>query len=97
MSENKFSKFAVNYLSKEKGQPYSYTALDEETNGVLVIHPHGGFGINTPVMIDCSVRASFTIDHSEEITEEQFWAAFKSHVLLLYKYYQDQVTALETV
>lgn len=98
MSENKFSKFAVNYITPEKDAVYSYTALDEENDCVLVIRPCGQFDLEIPATIQASVGTAFKFSDadSEEITAQQFWKIFKSHTLKLYEYYQNQLEKIGT-
>lgn len=96
MTENKFSKFAVNYLSDEKKVVYSYSALDEEKDCVLMIRPRGEFDLELPASIQATTGANFKLsDYSEEISAEQFWRIFKTHTLKLYQYYQDHVAETE--
>lgn len=97
MTENKFSKFAVNYISDEKKVVYSYTALDEEKDCVLMIRPRGEFDLVIPASIQATCGQNFILPdtYAEEISEVQFWKIFKSHTLKLYQYYQDQVEKTE--
>lgn len=94
MSENKFYKFAINYLDENKTTIYSYTALDENTGGVLMITPRGQFDVEIPASITCTCGGNFNQCVSEKITEEQFWNVFKSYTLQLYQYYQNQVSTV---
>lgn len=94
MSENKFSKFAINYLDENKTTIYSYTALDEDNDNVLMITPRGHFGVEIPASIGGTCGGNFNQCVSEEITEEQFWNVFKSYTLQLYQYYQNQVSTV---
>ena len=92
MPHNKFSKFAINYLSSEKDTVYSYTALDEEKQGVLIIRPRGQFDVTIPASIETTCVANFIhSDYYEEITTEQFWRIFKIYTIKLYQYYQSLV------
>jgi hypothetical protein len=97
MTENKFSKFAVNYLSSKKDKVYSYTALDEEKKCVLMIRPRGGFDLSIPASIEATCDTNFILPDYEEITAEQFWRIFKIHTIQLYQYYQNQVEQTEPV
>lgn len=91
MTNNKFSKFGINYLSERKDIVYSYTALDEEKDCVLMIRPRGEFELNIPATISATCGKNFSLSVHEEITAEQFWRIFKTNTLELYRYYQEQV------
>lgn len=97
MHPNKFSKFVINYLDKDHKRVYSYNAYDDEKDNVLSIKVDAEFGVALPGQIEGTCGGNFTTDHYQEITEEQFWIVFKSYTIQLFQYYQDQVSALETV
>lgn len=97
MSESKFIKFAVNYLEEARTTVYSYTAYNEATDSVLMIRPRADFDVPIPAAIQGTCAGNFQTEYSTEITAEQFWGAYKSYTLLLFQYYQEQKTALETV
>ena len=96
MLHNKFTKFKACYLDDKKTHLYSYMALDEEKDACLMIKPGGWFNVKVPASIEATCGGNY---HNKlifnDMSEEQFWAVFKSYTLLLYQYYQEQISVSE--
>lgn len=91
MEEAKYTKFRRNVKAYANDDVWSYTALNEKNNEVLVIKVDKAFKSDLPCEISSGVMSQFNVDHlegvdSHEITEKEFWAAYKLYLVRLIEY-----------